>query len=41
VFAFDNFADMKERESRFIISLFQGGENENILSQIMTEDQKF
>lgn len=40
VFAFDNFADMKERESRFIISLFQGGENENILSQIMTEDQK-
>ena len=40
VFAFDNFADMKERESRFIISLFQGGENENILSQIMTEEQK-
>lgn len=40
VFAFDNFADMKERESRFIISLFQGGENENILSQIMSEDKK-
>lgn len=40
VFAFDNFADMKERESRFIIALFQGGDNENILSQIMTDEEK-
>lgn len=40
VFAFDNFADMKEREARFIVALFQGGENENILSQIMSEEEK-
>ncbi len=40
VFAFDNFADMKEREARFMLALFQGGQNENVLSQIMTEDEK-
>ncbi len=40
VFAFDNFADMKEREARFMLALFQGGDFENILSQIVTEDQK-
>lgn len=40
VFAFDSFADMKEREARFMLALFQSGDNENILSQIMTEDEK-
>jgi hypothetical protein len=40
VFAFDNFADMKERESRFMLSMFQGGGFENIQSQVVTEDQK-
>jgi hypothetical protein len=40
VFAFDNFADMKEREARFMLALFQGGDVENMLSQIVTEDQK-
>lgn len=40
VFAFDSFADMKEREARFMIALFQGGDFENMLGQIITEDQK-
>ncbi len=40
VFAFDNFADMKVRESRFMLDLLQGGDFENILSDIITEDQK-
>lgn len=40
VFAFDNFADMKEREARFMLALFQGGENENILAEIMSEEEK-
>ena len=40
VFAFDNFADMKERESKFMLSLIQGGFSENILSEVVTEEQK-
>jgi hypothetical protein len=40
VFAFDNFADMKEREAKFMVSLLQGGQNENMLSQILTEEEK-
>jgi hypothetical protein len=40
VFSFDNFADMKERESRFMLAMIQGGDNENLLSKILTEDEK-
>jgi hypothetical protein len=40
VFGFDNFADMKERAARFILALFQGGDYDNILSQIMSEEEK-
>lgn len=40
VFAFDNFADMKEREAKFLLDLFQGGDSENFLSQIVNEDEK-
>lgn len=40
VFSFDNFADMKERESRFMLAMIQGGDNENMLSYILTEEEK-
>lgn len=40
VFAFDNFASMKKREANFLMAMIQGGDNENMLSQILTEDEK-
>jgi hypothetical protein len=40
VFAFDNFANMKEREARFFLDLLQDGDEENILVQILTEEDR-
>ena len=40
VFGFDNFSNMKKREAKFMLSLIQGGDMENILMQIMTEEEK-
>lgn len=40
VYGFDNFSDMKEREARFFLNLLQGGEDENILVEIMTEQER-
>lgn len=40
VFGFDIFSDMKEREARFFLDLLQGGDEENILVQILTDEQK-
>lgn len=39
VYGFDNFSDMKEREARFFLNLLQGGDEENILVQILTEEE--
>ncbi len=39
VFAFDNFSEMKQREAKYILSMLQGGDYENLLSQIITEDE--
>ena len=40
VFAFDNFADMKQREAKFLLSLIQGGGEQNILTQVLTEEER-
>jgi len=40
VFAFDNFANMKIKEARHFLDLFQGGEDENVLVQILDDDQR-
>lgn len=40
VFAFDNFANMKTREARHFLDLFQGGDNENVLVQILDDEQR-
>ena len=40
VFAFDNFADMKQREAKFLLSLIQGSGEQNILTQILTEEER-
>lgn len=40
IFSFDNFAYMKSRESKFMLGLLQGGDIENMLSQVIDEDQK-
>ncbi len=39
VFAFDTFSEMKQREAKVILSMIQGGDYENLLSQIITEDE--
>lgn len=39
VYGFDNFSDMKEREARFFLNLLQGGDEENILVKILTEEE--
>lgn len=39
VFAFDNFSSMKKREAKVILSMLQGGNYDNLLSQIITEDE--
>lgn len=36
----DNFASMREREGRLILSLIQGSANENLMASIFTQEQK-
>lgn len=40
VYSFDNFAYMKEREARFIMSMIQSSGAENILAQIFTPEER-
>lgn len=40
VFAFDSFADMKEREARAILTYVQGSDEENLLVQILTDEER-
>jgi hypothetical protein len=40
VFAFDNFSQMKKRESQFILGMLQSGDDENIAVQILTPEEK-
>ena len=41
VFAFDNFSQMKKREARFLLSMIQAGEAQNLAVEILTpEEQK-
>ena len=39
VFAFDNFSQMKKRESLFILGMLQSGYNENMAVQILTPEE--
>jgi hypothetical protein len=39
VFAFDNFAQMKKRESLFILGMLQSGDDENVAVQILTPEE--
>lgn len=39
VFAFDNFSQMKKRESLFILGMLQSGDDENIAVQILTPEE--
>lgn len=39
VFAFDNFSEMKQREAKVILSILQGGDYENLLSQIVSGEE--
>jgi hypothetical protein len=39
VFAFDNFAQMKKRESLFILGMLQSGNDENVAVQILTPEE--
>jgi hypothetical protein len=39
VFAFDNFSQMKKRESLFILGMLQSGADENIAVQILTPEE--
>jgi hypothetical protein len=39
VFAFDNFAQMKKRESLFILGMLQAGDDENVAVQILTPEE--
>jgi hypothetical protein len=40
VFAFDNFSQMKKRESLFILGMLQSGDDENVAVQILTPEEK-
>jgi hypothetical protein len=40
VFAFDNFSQMKKRESLFILGMLQSGHDENVAVQILTPEEK-
>ncbi len=40
VFAFDNFSNMKKRESLFILGMLQSGDDENVAVQILTPEEK-
>jgi len=39
VFAFDNFSQMKKRESLFILGMLQSGDDENVAVQILTPEE--
>jgi hypothetical protein len=40
VFAFDSFSYMKERETRFLLDLVQGGGDENMFIEILTPEER-
>lgn len=39
VFAFDNFSQMKKRESLFILGMLQSGNDENVAVQVLTPEE--
>ena len=40
VFAFDNFAQMKKRESKFILDMIQVGAMTNIIVEVLTDEER-
>jgi len=41
VFAFDDFAEMKKREAKFMLDMIQSGYDENIAVQVLTDQQNY